>query len=202
MARVLVGCEYSGVMRDAFIARGHDAWSCDFEEGEGEHTNRHYRGDVRDLLEDDWDLGIFHPSCTYLCNSGVRWLHERPERWEQMREGAEFFKMLLQADIEHIAIENPVMHKYAKEVIGQDFSFSLQPWQHGHGEVKRTCFWLKNLPPLTPTNIVEGRAPKVHFASPGKDRWKIRSRTFEGVGTAAADQWGNFVEQSLLLKAA
>jgi hypothetical protein len=206
MARFLVACEYSGVVRDALIERGHDVISCDFEPGEGKHLDRHYRGDVRDLLAQRgrFDAMIAHPSCTYLCNSGVRWLHDpkRPERWDQLREGAEFFKMLLNADIEHIALENPVMHKYAKEIIGADFTFSLQPWQHGHGEVKRTCFWLKNLPPLTPTDIVDGRTPKVHFASPGKDRWKIRSRTYDGVGIAMADQWGTYVEQQTLLKAA
>jgi hypothetical protein len=195
-------------MRDAFIERGHDVISCDFEPGEGKYVDRHYRGDVRDLLQPGrFDAMIAHPSCTYLCNSGVRWLynadgsHNEP-RWENLREGAAFFKLLWDADIPHIALENPVMHRYAKELIGADFTFSLQPWQHGHGEVKRTCFWLKNLPPLTPTNIVSGREPKVHFASPGKDRWKIRSRTYEGVGIAAADQWGAYIEQQLLLKAA
>lgn len=208
MARILLACEYSGVMRDAFIERGHDVVSCDFEPGEGKHVDRHYRGDVRDLLQPGrFDAMIGHPSCTYLCNSGVRWLYNadgshNDERWENLREGAEFFKLLWDADIPHIALENPVMHRYAKELIGADFTFSLQPWQHGHGEVKRTCFWLKNLPPLTPTNIVSGREPKVHFASPGKDRWKIRSRTYEGVGQAAADQWGTYIEQQLLLKAA
>jgi hypothetical protein len=204
MARILVGCEYSGVMRDAFIERGHDVISCDFEQPEGKYTDRHYRGDVRDLLQPGrFDLGIFHPSCQYLCNSGVRWLHERPERWDLMREGAEFFKLLLNADIPHVAVENPVMHKYAAEIIGEKLTFSLQPWEHGEAERKRTCFWLRNLPPLKPSNIVAGPyGNKVHHASPGKDRWKIRSRTFDGVGLAAADQWGAYVEQQLLLKAA
>lgn len=205
MARILVACEYSGVVRDALVERGHDVISCDFEPGEGKHTDRHYRGDVRDLLQPGrFDGMIGHPSCQFLCNSGVRWLHERPERWAQMREGAEFFRMLWDADIEHIALENPIMHKYAKEAIGSHIQFaqSIQPWEYGHGEVKRTCFWLKNLPKLKPTNVVEGRAPKVHFASPGKDRWKIRSRTYDGVGVAMADQWGSFIEQQLLLKAA
>lgn len=142
---------------------------------------------------EQWDLMIAHPPCTRLCNSGVRWLAER-NLWAEMREGAEFFKALLDAPIRHIGVENPVMHKYAKEIIGADHHFSIQPWQFGHGEVKRTCFWTMNLPPLQPTNIVEGRDPKVHFMSPSPDRWKERSRTYQGVADAIADQWGTYVQ--------
>lgn len=198
MGTVLVACEYSGVVRDAFIEAGHHAISCDFEPGEGKYYDRHYRGDVRKLLSQTrgWDLMIGHPSCTFLCNSGVRWLHERPGRWEQMREGAAFFRWLWEYPIERIALENPVMHKYAKELIGASFTQSIQPYEHGHGETKRTCLWLKNLPPIRPTNLVPGRAPKVHHASPGPNRWKERSRTYEGIGAAFAAQWGPLLPPS------
>lgn len=190
--RVLVACEFSGAVRDAFIAKGHDAWSCDLLPGEGKHRNKHFQGDVFKVLRTDknWDLLIAHPPCTYLCNSGVRWLHETEGRWAQMEEGARFFKRLLNTKIPRICIENPVMHKYAKEIIGMDFTQSIQPWQFGHGETKRTCFWLKGLPPLKPTKIVEGREQKIHLASPGPDRWKIRSMTYPGIAKAMAAQWG------------
>jgi len=197
--KVLVACEYSGVVRDAFRRRGHHAWSCDLLPGEGEFSRYHRQNDaLEEIRGEHWDLLIAHPPCTYLCNSGVRWLHTRPERWEQMREGAGFFRQILESDVDHIAVENPVMHKYAKELIGADFEFtqSVQPWQFGHGEIKRTCLSLKGLPKLQPTNIVDGRAPKVHHASPGPDRWKVRSRTYEGIGEAMADQWGRFVVEA------
>ncbi len=186
--KILVGCEFSGIVRDSFAAQGHDAWSCDILPTE--RPGQHIRGDVRNVLNDGWDLAIFHPPCTYLCNSGVRWLHSDPTRWACMEEAADFFLELWHAPIERIAIENPVMHGYAKARIGVSQAQSFQPWQFGHGEVKRTCLWLKGLPLLTPTNIVEGREARVHKASPGSNRWKERSRTFEGVGAAMASQWG------------
>ena len=142
---VLVACEFSGVVRDAFAKRGHYAVSCDLLPTDSPSTN-HYQGDVRDLLiHNAWDLMIGHPPCTYLTNSGVRWLSEDPERWQQLDEGAAFFKLLLDADIPKIAIENPIPHKYAVERIGRKYDQIIQPWQYGHGETKATCLWLKGL---------------------------------------------------------
>ncbi len=210
---VLIGCEFSAVVRDAFIARGHDAWSCDLLQTEGRQGN-HLQGDVRWAIEGrldkfeaidirtgnkpifrKWDMAIFHPECTYLSLSGVRWLKDwagnvDQERWDNMIDAAVFFRDLWEADIEKIAIENPIMHGYAKEIIGVNYKQKIQPWEFGHGEVKTTCLWLKNLHPLWPTNIVSGREPRVHFAAPGKDRWKERSRTLKGIAEAMAAQWG------------
>jgi hypothetical protein len=197
--RVLIGCETSGVVRRAFAARGHDAWSCDLLPSE-DRSNRHIVCDVRDLLAEEWDLiAVFHPPCTRLCNSGVRWLHVPPpgrtkaEMWAELDEGAELFSAVWNAPCPRIAVENPVMHKHAKERI-RNYAVpaqTIQPWQFGHGETKATCLWLRGLPNLKPTNIVEGRTPRVHRMPPGPDRWKERSRTFEGVGEAMADQWGS-----------
>jgi len=186
--RVLVGCEYSGIVRDAFTAAGHYAMSCDLLPSET--PGPHFMGDVREVLDAGWDLAVFHPPCTYLANSGVRWLHERPERWAQMREGAALFRALLDAPIPRIAIENPVMHRYAVECIGRKHDQTFQPWHFGHGEVKRVCLWLRGLPPLTPTCIVEGREARVHRMPPGPDRQKERSRFFVGIAAAMAHQWG------------
>lgn len=196
--KVLVACEYSGIVRDAFLERGHDAWSCDLLPTE-RNSNRHIMGDVRDVLNDGWDLlMVAHPPCTRLCNSGVRWLMNPPpgktkeQMWRELEEGTALFSDLWNAPIERICVENPVMHKHAKALIKnyQEFSQSVQPWQFGHGEVKRTCFWLKNLPPLVPTDIVEGREARVHRMPPGKDRWRERSRFFPGIAKAMAEQWG------------
>lgn len=201
--RVLVACEFSGIVRDAFRARGHDAWSCDLIPSEGSNEF-HLQGDIHMCLPSDdgewrpwyrsygtWDLMIAHPPCTYLCNSGVRWLHEEKGRWGKLYEGVELFRDLLQADIPRICIENPVPHKYAVEMIGETYTQTIQPWQFGHGETKRTCLWLRNLPPLVPTNIVEGREARVHKMSPGPDRGKERSRFYTGIADAMADQWGS-----------
>jgi hypothetical protein len=187
--KVLIACEFSGTVRDAFAARGHDAWSCDLLPTES--AGQHYVGDVRDILYDGWDLMIGHPPCTYLANSGVQWLYRREGRWEQMREGAEFFRMLLNAPIPRIAIENPIMHKYAKEIIGAPPTQTVQPWMFGHGESKATCLWLKNLPALTPTNIVSEREQRIWKLPPSTDRWKLRSVTYAGIADAMAEQWGN-----------
>jgi hypothetical protein len=191
MARVLIACEYSGVVRRAFDARGHDAWSCDLLPAE-DGSNRHIIGDARGLLNDGWDLLLVaHPPCTRLCNSGVRWLAER-NLWADLDEAAELFADFWNAPIPRVAIENPVMHRHAKARIRnyQPPAQSIQPWQFGHGETKRTCFWLRELPPLRPTSIVEGRVARVHRMPPGPDRWKERGRTFQGVAEAMADQWG------------
>jgi hypothetical protein len=197
--RVLVACEFSGIVRDAFLEKGHDAWSCDLLPAE-HNSNRHIQGDVRDILNDGWDfLIVAHPPCTRLCNSGVRWLHKAPpgktveQMWNDLREGAELFSDLWNAPIPHICVENPVMHSHAKKLIRNyaEFSQSVQPWQFGHPETKRTCFWLKNLPPLRPTKIVDGRTARVHRMPPSPDRWRERSRFFPGIAAAMADQWAD-----------
>ena len=190
--RVLVACEYSGKVRDAFIAQGHDAMSCDLLPTDA--PGPHYQGDVFDIIDQGWDLMIAHPPCTYLSNSGVRWLYSQPGRWDLMKEGANFFKALLEADIPMIAVENPIMHKHAVEIIGRRQDQVVQPWQFGHGETKATCFWLKGLPKLMPTDVVEGREQRIHLLPPSADRWKIRSETFSGIANAMADQWGKMSE--------
>jgi hypothetical protein len=134
---------------------------------------------------------IAHPPCTYLCNSGVSWLHKDINRWPKLFEGAEFFKKLLDAPIPLIAIENPIMHKYSKSIIGVNQSQVIQPWMFGHGETKATCLWLKGLPLLQPTNVVDGRVGRMHSLPPSVDRWKIRSETYQGIADAMASQWGN-----------
>ena len=187
--KVLVACEFSGTVRDAFIRAGHDAMSCDLLPTES--PGPHYQGDVFDVLGDGWDLMVAHPPCTYLANSGVRWLHENEGRWRDMIEGAVFLRTLLDAPIPRVAIENPVIHRWARLVIGTGPCQTIQPWQFGHGETKAVCLWLKGLPPLEPTNIVDGRTPRVHHASPGPDRWKERSRFYRGIAEAMAEQWGS-----------
>lgn len=191
--RVLIACEYSGRTREAFRKMGHDAWSCDLLPSEDD-SEFHIQGDVFGVIEhNQWDLMVAHPPCTYLCNSGVSWLYKIEGRWEQMREGAKFFKALIDAPIERIAIENPIMHKYAVEIIGRRQDQIVQPWQFGHGETKATGFWLKNLPLLEPTNVVEGREQRLHRLPPSPDRWKERSRTYQGIADAMARQWGKDV---------
>lgn len=186
--KVLIACEYSGTVRDAFIRLGHQAISCDLLQTDV--PGPHYKGDVFDIIGDGWDLMIAHPPCTYLCNSGVRWLKTDPTRWDKMRDGATFFKTLLEAPIARIAIENPIMHGYGKEIIGTSYTQLIQPWQFGHGETKATCLWLKNLPMLAPTDIVEGREQRLHRLPPSNDRWKLRSKTYQGIAEAMAAQWG------------
>ena len=198
--KVLVACEYSGTVRNAFLQRGHDAWSCDLLPSE-DNSSRHIIGDALALLGDSWDLLIAHPPCTRLCNSGVRWLSSPPpgKTADQMRnelaEGAALFSAFWNAHIPRVAIENPVMHKHAKALIVnyQEPAQSVQPWQFGHGECKRTCLWLRGLAPLMPTDIVEGREQRVHRMPPGADRWKERSRFYPGIAAAMADQWGSTI---------
>ena len=186
--KVLVACEYSGKVRDAFIRGGHEAMSCDLLPSDSEGP--HYQGDVFDIINDGWDLMVAHPPCTYLCNSGVSWLHKLEGRWDKMKDGANFFKMLLNCDIPKLAIENPIMHKYAVEIIGRRQNQVIQPWMFGHGETKATCLWLKGLPELKPTNIVEGREQRLHKLPPSPERWKLRSTTYQGIADAMASQWG------------
>lgn len=192
--KVLVACEYSGRVRNAFQALGHNAWSCDLLEAEDAPPSNHIIDSVQNVLAKDnqWDLIIAHPPCTYLCNSGVRWLHTKEGRWEQMREGAEFFKWCLEAPSCPVAVENPVMHKYAKKIVGRGHDFSVQPWQFGDPAKKRTCFWTTDLPALKPTSDMTAADARAdcHLASPGPDRWKERSRTYQGIANAMAQQWG------------
>lgn len=181
--RVLVACEFSGTVRDAFRAHGHDAWSCDIESSDGHHIQR----DVMDLLTRGWDLMIAHPPCTDLSVSGARWFREKRADGRQQR-AVEFFMALVNAPIARIAIENPIgimssLYRKPDQIV--------QPWQYGHGETKATCLWLKNLPPLTPTNIVEGREARIHKMPPSADRGRLRSITYSGIAAAMAEQWGD-----------
>ena len=187
--RVLVACEFSGIVRDAFAARGHDAMSCDLLPTE--RPGPHYQGDVRDVLHGCWDLLIGHPPCTDLAVSGARHFEAKRLDGRQAR-GISFFMELIRAPIPRIAVENPVcimssLHREPDQII--------QPWMFGHGETKATCLWLKNLPRLVATNEVEGRDDRIHKLPPSPDRWKLRSETYQGVAEAMADQWGTFVIQ-------
>lgn len=180
--RILVACEYSGTVRDAFAARGHDAWSCDLLPTE--RPGNHIHGDVLQHLHRNWDLMIAHPPCTHLAVSGARWFKDK--QVEQV-EALDFVHSLMDAPIPRIALENPV--SIISSRIRKPDQI-IQPWQFGHGETKATCLWLKNLPKLTSTNIVDGREARIHKMPPGPDRWKERSRTFEGIAQAMAAQWG------------
>jgi hypothetical protein len=185
MMRVLVACEYSGSVRDAFVTRGHVAMSCDLLETE--KPGLHWKGDVASLLEWGWDLMICHPPCTHLAVSGARHFKAKRESGVQ-QQALDFVRLLLDAPIPRIALENPVSiissHVRKPDQV-------IQPWQFGHGETKATCLWLKNLPPLTPTNVVDGREARVHRMPPSADRWKERSRTYQGIADAMAEQWGS-----------
>ena len=181
---VLVACEYSGRVRDAFRQRGHRAWSCDILPAEDD-SPFHIMDDVRNILTWGWDLMVAHPPCTYLAVSGARWFAERKT---QQEDALDFVRLLMAAPVARIAIENPVS-VISSRIRKPDQI--IQPWQFGHGETKATCLWLKNLPLLEPTDIVEGRKPRVHYASPSPDRWKERSRTLPGIAAAMAGQWGH-----------
>jgi hypothetical protein len=148
------------------------------------------------MLAEPWDMIIAHPPCTYLCNSGVRWMSTEPGRMDKMREGARFFLSCLFANADHVAVENPVMHGHARAIIGRGPDFTVQPWQFGDDERKRTCFWTRGLPPLRPTSSLDGSTAgaSVHRAPPGPDRWKERSRTFPGIAAAMATQWGGLLD--------
>lgn len=210
--RILIGCEQSGVVRRAFAALGHDVWSCDLLPAE-DRSNRHIIGDVRDVMQDNWDLlAVFHPPCTRLCNSGVRWLHKPPpgrtlaEMWADLDAGADLFSAVWNVPhIPRVAVENPVMHRHAKARIEnyQSPAQTWQPWQFGtdpdgpDNVKKRTCLWLRGLPPLVPTGTLDGSTARdeIHKASPGPDRWRERSRFFPGVAAAMAAQWGGYAMQ-------
>lgn len=205
--KILIGCETSGVMRRAFADRGHNVWSCDLLPA-ADGSNRHIRCDIRDILSDRWDLlAVMHPPCTRLCNSGVRWLSQPPrgrslaDMWAELDAGADLFAACWNAPIDRVAVENPVMHKHAKARMPGDLPKPqiVQPWWFGEPFFKATGFYLRGLPQLRATNRLT--PPKagtdthkawsaVHRASPGPDRWRLRSRTFAGVADACADQWG------------
>lgn len=180
--RVLVACEYSGTVRDAFAARGHDAWSCDLLPTE--RLGNHIHGDVLQHLHRNWDLMIAHPPCTHLAVSGARWFKDKQI---EQAEALDFVHRLMDAPIPRMALENPI--SIISSRIRKPDQI-IQPWQFGHGETKATRLWLKNLPKLTPTNIVEGREARIHKMPPGPDRWKERSKSFEGIAQAMAEQWG------------
>ena len=194
--KILIACEFSGVVRNAFNERGHEAVSCDFLPSET--PGPHHQGDVREIMNQPWDMMIAHPPCTYMANSGAKHLYIgmkrengiNPERWANMVESAEFFRMLWDLPISRIIIENPIMLGCAKNIVGSKQSQTIQPWQHGHGETKATCLWLRGLPLLMPTHIVPGRIPRVHFMPPSTERWKMRSTTLPGIARAFAEQWG------------
>jgi site-specific DNA-cytosine methylase len=183
LGRVLVACEYSGSVRDAFAALGWDAWSCDILPSE--KPGNHYQGDVRDILGDGWDILIAHPPCTHLAVSGARWFATKQASGEQ-QAALDFVRLLLDAPIPHIALENPI--SIISSAVRKPDQV-IQPWQHGHGETKATCLWLKGLPKLQPSNVVEGREQRVWKLPPSADRWKERSRTFVGIAKAMAEQW-------------
>lgn len=194
--RILVACEFSGVVRDAFRKRGHDAWSCDIIPTDADPTY-HIQGNVLEILDHGWDMMIAHPPCTYLANSGVQHLHKDPARWAKMEAAREFFFKMLNAPIPKICVENPVPHKYAKL---PPYSQIVQPYYFGERVQKKTCLWLKNLPLLQPTNIVDkgevyigkdgkSNGSKWYQLPPSRDRQKIRSKTFQGIAEAMAEQW-------------
>jgi hypothetical protein len=181
--RALVACEFSGIVRDAFAVRGHDAWSCDVLPSEKPGT-KHYERDVLEILELGWDLMIAHPPCTHLAVSGARWFKDKVT---EQHAALAFVQQLLNAPIPKIALENPI--SIISTRIRQPDQI-IQPWQFGHGETKATCLWLKNLLPLQPTTIVDGRLARVHRLPPSATRWKERSRTYPGIAEAMAIQWG------------
>ena len=183
--RVLVACEFSGRVRDAFKDQGSFAVSCDLLPTE--QAGYHYQGDVLDILDDGWDLMIAHPPCTHLAVSGARWFKDKKVEQE---EALDFVNRLMNAPVKSWCIENPVSVISSKIRKPDQI---IQPWQFGHGETKKTCLWLKNLPPLTPSDVVQGRANTIHRLPPGPDRWKQRSLTFQGIADAMADQWSSFI---------
>jgi len=208
MKRILIACEYSGAVREAFRKRGFDAWSCDLLPTE--IPGQHYEGDLFDIIDAFAGIAGAHPPCTFMTNSGVRWLFNSDgsknlERWAELENGVNFFNRV-KSKIKTGYLENPIPHKYARDgffsvVSGKwvegigNYSQVIQPYMFGHGEQKATCIWLKNLPLLRPTNIVEGREQRVWKLPPGPDRWKERSRTFQGIADAFADQFGKAIMQ-------
>tara|TARA_R100000278_G_scaffold47775_1_gene41284 strand:+ start:6118 stop:6765 length:648 start_codon:yes stop_codon:yes gene_type:complete len=204
--RVLIACESSGVSRNAWNQAGFDCWSVDLLEAD-DHGEKHIVGCALEVIDDGWDLIIAHPPCTYLCNSGVwmlsdKHLHKDPDRWEKLDEACRFFRAFIDAPAPRVCVENPVPHKYAVERIGGlKPAQYVQPFEYGHPESKKTGLWLKGLPPLKPTNVVKKPASG-HWDNqtksgqnklgPSKNRWKERSKTYQGIADAMVQQWGNF----------
>jgi hypothetical protein len=186
--KVLVACEFSGAVRRAFAGRGHDVYSCDLLPAD-DGSDRHIVGDVRHVLRDGWDLMVAHPPCTHLAVSGARWFKEKRD---EQQAALDFFARLLMAPIPRIAVENPI--SVASSWLRKPDQV-IHPWQFGHGETKATALWLKNLPPLRPTQIVEGREARIHRMPPSADRWKERSKTYAGIAEAMAEQWGEQQER-------
>ena len=201
--RVLIACEYSGTVRKAFTDLGHDAWSCDLLPSD--MPGKHIQGNVLEVLDQNWDLMIAHPPCTYLTNAGVCWLWENKkenikneQRWNALDRAADFFRLLLNCNIQKICVENPIPHKYAVSRIGRKYDQIVQPYHFGHMESKATCFWLKGLQKLDHTTDLKAETMalpykernRLHYLAPSADRWKMRSKTFEGIARAMAQQWG------------
>lgn len=182
--KILIACEFSGTVRDAFIAKGHDVISCDLLPTD--KPGPHYQGDVMDLLSEEWDMIIAHPPCDHLAVSGSRWFPEK-RRDGRQKSAIDFFMLFTDLPCKKVAIENPVS---IMSTIYRTPDQYIQPWQYGHGETKKTCLWLKNLPLLAPTNIVDGRDDRIHKMPPSPDRKKLRSYTYQGIANAMADQWG------------
>lgn len=187
--KILIGCEESQTVAKAFRELGHEAYSCDIEPSSGGYPEWHYQQDVTELLKEKWDIVIAFPPCTHLAVSGAR--HFEQKRLDgRQKEGIDFFNLFTNLDCEHVAIENPIgimssLYRKPDQII--------QPWQFGHGETKATCLWLKNLPKIIPTDIVDGREARIHKMPPSKDRSKLRSITFEGIAKAMAVQWSEYV---------
>ena len=213
--RVLVACEESQAVTIEFRKLGFEAYSCDILDCSGGHPEWHIKDDVLNHIDNNWDLMIGHPTCTYLTNSGVFWLYNKDgsrnqDRWDKLKKGAEFFNNLMNAPISLIAIENPIPHKYAVELIGRKYDQLIQPYHFGHTESKATCFWLKGLPNLIKTDDVKeqwkklpkNEAQRLHYLPPGPDRAKLRSKTYQGIAKAMANQWGDYlIEQSKIKQA-
>lgn len=203
--KILIACEFSGIIRDAFAAKGHDVTSCDLLPTE--RPGKHYQGLVQEILypenylpnyktseligHEKWDMIIANVPCDYSANSGVRWLYEISGRWELMEKGCEFFNVFLDHPCSKICVENPIIHGYARKLLRRNYSQLIQPYQFGHTTTKATCLWLKGLPPLMPTKIIpkQQRTDEIHKEPPGKNRKKNRSRTFQGIAKAMANQW-------------
>lgn len=191
--KILIACEYSGTVRDAFTKKGHEAWSCDILPSD--IPGNHYQCDIKEVLSQDWDLIIAHPPCTYLCNSGVSWLYKDESRWDKLHDAISFFKLFLGHPCKKICIENPIPHKHT---LLPKYSQIIQPWMFGHTETKATCLWLKGLPLLKEENNVKeqmkllpkNQQQKMHYLPPSKDRAKLRSKTYQGIAYAMANQWG------------
>ena len=196
--KILVACEESQTITKALREQGHEAYSCDIIPCSGGHPEWHIQDDaIKVAYGQQWDMMIAHPPCTHITNSGVHWLHKETGRWFKMKKDAVFFRKLMKAPIERIAIENPIPHKYAVEIIGRKYDQLIQPYMFGHPESKATCFWLKNIPPLVETDNVKElwktlpkkESQRIFYLSPGQNRAKLRSKTFKGIADAIATQW-------------